>query len=214
MKVTAAVSDTLPMSVLLGTDVPELGRLLGVNPSSTHSEEALVVMTRAQTRRKEEEDAEREEAEKMSSATPNPVQEQVERDEVSLDTVKGSEEVIGGSFSDDIFFPTSAVKLMKSRREKRETRRQHGLVRAKDPPQKKKHSEEETRSAKIDCRNCRNPIPHWTWCERKQLKQKSRQLKATSNVGASISDVGDQRDIQTSLELIKSFFQWSTEKKF
>ena len=34
MKVTAAVSDTLPVSVLLGTDVPELRRLLGADVRS------------------------------------------------------------------------------------------------------------------------------------------------------------------------------------
>ena len=33
MMVQAAVSDTLPVLVLLGTDVPELGRLLRANPN-------------------------------------------------------------------------------------------------------------------------------------------------------------------------------------
>ena len=37
VQVTAAVSDTLPVLVLLGTDVPELGRFLRVNPSSIHT---------------------------------------------------------------------------------------------------------------------------------------------------------------------------------
>ena len=37
IQVRAAVSDTLPVSVLLGTDVCELGRLLRENPSSTHT---------------------------------------------------------------------------------------------------------------------------------------------------------------------------------
>ena len=32
LNVTAAVSDTLTMSVLLGTDVPEMPRLLGMEP--------------------------------------------------------------------------------------------------------------------------------------------------------------------------------------
>ena len=55
MKVKAAVSDTLPVSVLLGTDVPELGRLLRANPSTVRTEgveEALVVTTRAQQKKK------------------------------------------------------------------------------------------------------------------------------------------------------------------
>ena len=44
----AAVSDTLPVSVLLGTDVPELNRLLRANPSMVRTEgvkEVLVVTT-------------------------------------------------------------------------------------------------------------------------------------------------------------------------
>jgi predicted aspartyl protease len=45
MRVKAAVSDSLPVSVLLGTDVPELGRLLRSNPRTVHTTvgEALVV---------------------------------------------------------------------------------------------------------------------------------------------------------------------------
>ena len=38
MMVQAAVSDTLPVSVLLGADVPELGRLLKANPSMVRTE--------------------------------------------------------------------------------------------------------------------------------------------------------------------------------
>ena len=48
------------MSVLFGTDVPELGRLLRANPSTVRTkgvEEALVVTTRAQQRKKEMEEA-------------------------------------------------------------------------------------------------------------------------------------------------------------
>lgn len=37
MRVKAAVADRLPVSVLLGTDVPELGRLLQMNQSTVHS---------------------------------------------------------------------------------------------------------------------------------------------------------------------------------
>ncbi len=52
--VEAAVSETLPVSVLLGTDVPELGSLLGLEGaagSATSEADALVVTTRAQARR-------------------------------------------------------------------------------------------------------------------------------------------------------------------
>ena len=46
--VEAAVSDTLPMTVLLGTDTPELAELL-VGERSKGSEEAFAVTTRAAT---------------------------------------------------------------------------------------------------------------------------------------------------------------------
>ena len=39
VQVEAAVSESLPVSVLLGTDVPELGKLLQFNPSTVHSVE-------------------------------------------------------------------------------------------------------------------------------------------------------------------------------
>ena len=48
------MSDTLPMSVLLGTDVEELGELLGegiLRKVPEQKDEALVVTTRAQARR-------------------------------------------------------------------------------------------------------------------------------------------------------------------
>ena len=48
VRVEAAVSDTLPMSVLLGTDVPFSGELL-------HIDDACAVVTRAQARRQEQE---------------------------------------------------------------------------------------------------------------------------------------------------------------
>ena len=49
MQVKAAVSNTLPVLVLLGTDVPELGRLLKSNPRTVRMTvgEALAVTTRA-----------------------------------------------------------------------------------------------------------------------------------------------------------------------
>ena len=57
MTIRAAISDSLPMSVLLGTDVPELGQLLHGNPASFHTEGTAyaLVTTRAAARRREEE---------------------------------------------------------------------------------------------------------------------------------------------------------------
>ena len=62
IRVKAAVADWLPVSVLLGTDVPELGRLLRTNPNIVQTEgveEALRVMTRAVARREELEEVQR-----------------------------------------------------------------------------------------------------------------------------------------------------------
>lgn len=80
VKVKAAVSDSLPVSVLLGTDVPELGRLLRSNPRTVHTTvgEALVVMTRAQARSLEEAEARRAAAEGASGATPHSISEEEE----------------------------------------------------------------------------------------------------------------------------------------
>ena len=59
VSVKAAVLKTLPVSVLLGTDVPELGGLLGVK-SSTFGENgrqgAMMMLTRAGARKQEEEE--------------------------------------------------------------------------------------------------------------------------------------------------------------
>lgn len=51
LEVRAAVSETLPMDVLLGTDVPELGKLLGMNVEQS---DALAVTTRAQAKQQAE----------------------------------------------------------------------------------------------------------------------------------------------------------------
>jgi hypothetical protein len=58
LTVRAAVSKTLPMLVLLGTDVPQLGALLHGNPTRIHSQgvEHALITTRAQARKQEEEE--------------------------------------------------------------------------------------------------------------------------------------------------------------
>ena len=52
LKVRAGVSDHLPVAVLLGTDVPELAELLGINEAG---EEGYLVTTRAQSRQSRQE---------------------------------------------------------------------------------------------------------------------------------------------------------------
>ena len=76
--VEAAVSGRLPVPVLLGKDVPIFDQLLGSMEASPESEgrtdEALVVVTRAQARRNLEEELLRREKELLARAKPNPVE--------------------------------------------------------------------------------------------------------------------------------------------
>ncbi len=51
MNVEAAVSNTLPMAVLLGTDTPELGELLQGKSTAASFEDDALVATRAMTKR-------------------------------------------------------------------------------------------------------------------------------------------------------------------
>ena len=74
--VKAAVSETLPASVLLGTDVPELSVLLGAEASPVQGEtqsEVMVVTTRAEASRRKEEEILQNEKEARSGAKSNPI---------------------------------------------------------------------------------------------------------------------------------------------
>ena len=140
MKARAAISEHLPVSVLLGTDLKELSSLLRVNPSVTHSEDVADVMavTRAQAKENEREEAARVAKERASGVRPTAVQEEdelVELESQELDADDG-ERMIGGSFADDLFTPVR-TKCKSSRKQKREARHKHGLVRAKDHSTKK-----------------------------------------------------------------------------
>ena len=70
----AAVSDTLPMDVLLGTDVPELGKLLSrVSAEFREQSNALVATTRARARQEAEAEKESLQKQQRSKVRPNPV---------------------------------------------------------------------------------------------------------------------------------------------
>ena len=95
VSVKAAVSQTLPVSVLLGTDVPELGRLLGVKSSmfgENGRQGVMMVVTRAGARKKEEEEELRRQKEVTSQVTTSPVQlsQEVAESEYSLPSVQSS----------------------------------------------------------------------------------------------------------------------------
>ena len=110
MKVTAAVSDRLPVSVLLGTDTPELSMLLRFDLTTTHTtavEEALV-MTRAQLRAQEEEEKDTAAAEELSGAVPSPICRSEE--DYQTDDSQSDEEVCGSNFDSDLFISSTDPK--------------------------------------------------------------------------------------------------------
>ena len=111
---TAAVAEKLPISVLLGTDVPELGKLLNQPPQE--QPDALVV-TRAQAKANEQTEAEAQDKQEQSQVHPNPV-----------------DESNPFSILDADLFEEARVQHTLTHREKRVTRHQHGLIRAKDLP--------------------------------------------------------------------------------
>ena len=74
MGAVAAVSDTLPMDVLLGTNVPELGKLLSrVSAEFREQSNALVATTRARARQEAEAEKESLQKQQRSKVRPNPV---------------------------------------------------------------------------------------------------------------------------------------------
>ena len=161
LKVKVAVSEELPVSVLLGTDVPELGQLLHSNPITLHTPgfKYALVTTRAQSQQQKE-------VREMKAAEVSRNQEEIQQlvggrsgatehggGEQSEDqtiegggdtTTHGEQEEhmdgeeflgeqggVGASFSDDMFEETG-VRPYLTRRMKRQQRKEHGLVRAKD----------------------------------------------------------------------------------
>ena len=154
VQVQAAVSDNLPVSVLLGTDVPKLKKLLRANSNNlqTIGMDAALVMTRSQVKEKERAEAEMSAKERRSGVEPNPVEESEnggigsgERSDEESGKQFGcetedieesgkqceTEDILGSSFSDDLFRRKN-LRVRKTRRQKREARKVHGLIRAKD----------------------------------------------------------------------------------
>ena len=119
LTVVAAVSETLPTSVLLGTDVPNLRGLLQENQSIRHYtagvEAVYVVRTRGQTRQEEAEDAMQLQKEKESEISTKMVDDVAET------------QLVGSEFDDDLFEESKRNKPYLSRSQKRI---EHGLVRA------------------------------------------------------------------------------------
>lgn len=129
VEVVAAASQSLPVSVLLGTDVPQLRRLLQTNPHSQKTDHHALVVTRAQAKRNAEGEDENRQKDEQSQVTPNPVM-----------TLPNDQSLPQGEpppFSelDNDLFDNLTPRKKLTRREKRISRHEFGLVRAKDKRQ-------------------------------------------------------------------------------
>ena len=137
IQVEAAVSDTLPVSVLLGTDVVELGELLGKGISEKvrgQKDDAWVVTTRAQAEKQRVEEVAKHNKQLESGVQATSIMESgVDGEDKPESTAVGEtcniedrseDPVMGYDFDDDIFgISRERVKL--TRREKRIGRRQY-----------------------------------------------------------------------------------------
>ena len=125
LTVKAAVSDTLPQSVLLGTDVPDLSELL----RAERQEKVLMVVTRSQTKRAEINRTEQAELEKIE-VTTTPSRREIPSNgppEPEGSNVVGQSDVwlTEYNFDEDMFVGNKNRKEKKSRSEKREDRYKH-----------------------------------------------------------------------------------------
>ena len=78
MEVKAAVSESLPVAALLGTDTPQLGKLLHTNPLAVHTKgmDHALVTTRAQAQQKAVEKDQQQQKQDDSGVKPRPLEHQ------------------------------------------------------------------------------------------------------------------------------------------
>ena len=126
--VEAGVSDTLPVSMLLGTDVPEMASLLRESTFARQEKSfspagALVVETRAQARERERVEALEKVKEITSMASPRPVQTEESPEEEQKECDDDDDHFLE-KLDDEVFQPPTKVRERQSRASKREERRQ------------------------------------------------------------------------------------------
>ena len=126
------MADKLPVSVLLGTDVPELGSLLCINTANAEegAEDALVT-TRAQAAAAAQAEIEEQQKQEHSGAQPHRLETGGEMEPIPAEGQQGSP----FDTLDDDLFNIPATQTPPTRHEKRRVCHEHGLVRAKDRPQ-------------------------------------------------------------------------------
>ena len=133
LTVLAAVSDTLPVSMLLGRDVPELMALLGKEPTKETKpqtdpidHDVLAVTTRAQAAQQDWEEEQLQEREEASGAHAASLD-----DTVAGETDPSGDDAPTFNFDDSIFIESPAKPWM-SRQEKRENNRRYSSTNATD----------------------------------------------------------------------------------
>lgn len=107
IKVEAAISDTLPMSVLLGTDTPELCELLAENIPDRH--DALAVITRAQEKKQMKQEESKQHLEEICEVQPHSLNDVPAEEDTTTDWM--------GQMDEELF-GCSKEKIKKTRREK------------------------------------------------------------------------------------------------
>ena len=130
LQVEAAVSDTLPVSVLLGTDVPELDTLLEKQVAGAVPErvkDALVVTTRAQARRREADNVIQLQREAETGAQVTPTTTPASGPDETANADFEGDIMIGSNFSSDFFTP-GRMRPRLSRREKRLAQHQYATA--------------------------------------------------------------------------------------
>lgn len=134
-EVQAGVSEKLPVSVLLGTDVPHLAELLKDRQRDFPNgcSDAMAVQTRAKRREQDQQKADEERRNRESEAQPRPLEmmdntRTLAAEESQMENpgglTKQNEEMVGTEFDDDLF-QSVKERTRLSRRQKRAQRRQH-----------------------------------------------------------------------------------------
>lgn len=116
------MSDTLPQSVLLGVDVPELEDLMADSRKEYH-DKAFAVTTRSRAKREQQEEEEHGKKQEESGVRPKSFMEAVEEDREQQED-SGAELVREFNFTDDLF-AEGRIKEHMTRAQKRKSQQEH-----------------------------------------------------------------------------------------
>ena len=130
LTVEAAVFKSLPVSVLLGTDVPELAEFIGGNTHGVRHQvnEAWMVVTRAGARKQKEEDEILIQKEEVSQVWPSNVETELAEAQAACAEMERTETLQGCTLDDNLFSGgRSKVKLTRSQKWAQKQLHQHKM---------------------------------------------------------------------------------------